>query len=77
MQVTKRTWRMREQCVPGSLSSSHAQEPRNEASIVDVHVQEPKSGAVSIQEPKQTGEPAVSLVPGHFRASPENSVAEY
>ena len=31
MQVTKRTWRMREQCVPGSLSSSPAQEPGNEA----------------------------------------------
>ena len=31
MQVTKGTWRMREQCVPGSLSSSHAQEPGNEA----------------------------------------------
>ena len=33
MQVTKGTWRMREQCVPGSLSSSHAQEPGNEASV--------------------------------------------
>ena len=33
MQVTKGTWRMREQCVPGSLSSSPAQEPGNEASI--------------------------------------------
>ena len=32
MQVTKETWRMREQCVPGSLSSSPAQEPGNEAS---------------------------------------------
>ena len=31
MQVTKETWRMREQCVPGSLSSSPAQEPGNEA----------------------------------------------
>ena len=31
MQVTKGTWRMREQCVPGSLSSSLAQEPGNEA----------------------------------------------
>ena len=31
MQVTKGTWRMREQCVPGSLSSAHAQEPGNEA----------------------------------------------
>ena len=31
MQVTKGTWRMREQCVPGSLSSSHAREPGNEA----------------------------------------------
>ena len=31
MEVTKGTWRMREQCVPGSLSSSHAREPGNEA----------------------------------------------
>jgi len=31
MQVTKGTWRMREQRVPGSLSSSHAQEPGNKA----------------------------------------------
>ena len=31
MQVTKGTWRMRGQCVPGSLSSSPAQEPGNEA----------------------------------------------
>ena len=31
MQVTKGTWHMREQCVPGSLSSSSAQEPGNEA----------------------------------------------
>ena len=31
MQVTKGTWRMREQCVPGSLSSSPAQERGNEA----------------------------------------------
>ena len=30
MQVTKGTWRMREQCVPGSLSSSHARQPGNE-----------------------------------------------
>ena len=36
MQVTKGTWRMREQCVPGSLSSSPAQEPGNEAT--DIHV---------------------------------------
>ena len=33
MQVTKGTWRMREQCVPGSLSSSPAQEPGNEARL--------------------------------------------
>ena len=33
MQVTKGTWRMREQCVPGSLSSSHALEPGNEATM--------------------------------------------
>ena len=31
MQITKGTWRMREQRVPGSLSSSPAQEPGNEA----------------------------------------------
>ena len=31
MQVTKGTWRMREQCVPSSLSSSPAREPGNEA----------------------------------------------
>ena len=31
MLVTKGTWRMREQCVPGSLSSSPAREPGNEA----------------------------------------------
>ena len=31
MQVTKGTWCMREQCVPGSLSSSHARELGNEA----------------------------------------------
>ena len=33
MQVTKGTWRMREHCVPGFLSSSPAQEPGNEASV--------------------------------------------
>ena len=32
MQVTKGAWRMRKQCVPGSLSSTPAQEPGNEAS---------------------------------------------
>ena len=32
MQVTKGTWRMREQCVPGSLSSP-AREPGNEAKL--------------------------------------------
>ena len=31
MQVTKGTWRMREQCVPGSLSSFPTQEPGNKA----------------------------------------------
>ena len=31
MQVTKGTWRMHEQSVPRSLSSSPAQEPGNEA----------------------------------------------
>ena len=34
MQVTKGTWRMREQCVPGSLSSSPVQEPGNEAKVL-------------------------------------------
>ena len=34
MQVTKGTWRMRKQCVPGSLSSSPAQEPGNKAKEV-------------------------------------------
>ena len=38
MQVTKETWRMREQCVPGSLSSSPAREPGNEASVHPVDV---------------------------------------
>ena len=33
MQVTKGTLRMREQCVPGSLSSSPAQESGNEATV--------------------------------------------
>ena len=37
MQVTKGTWRMREQCVPGSLSSSPAQEPGNEANTSYTH----------------------------------------
>ena len=31
MQVTKGTWHMREQCVPGSLPSSPAREPGNKA----------------------------------------------
>ena len=31
MQITKETWHMREQCVPGSLSSSPARKPGNEA----------------------------------------------
>ena len=35
MQVTKGTWRMCKQCVPGSLSSSPAQEPGNEANARD------------------------------------------
>ena len=39
MQVTKGTWRMREQCVPGSLSSSPAQEPGNEATNTHVSTQ--------------------------------------
>ena len=33
MQVTKGTWRMREQCVPGSLYSTPAREPGNEAML--------------------------------------------
>ena len=40
MQVTKETWCFREQCVPGSLSSSPAREPGNEASP-----QTPQGGA--------------------------------
>ena len=32
MQVTKGTWLMREQCVPGSLSSLPAREPGNGSS---------------------------------------------
>ena len=36
MQVTKGTWRMRKQCIPGSLSSSPAQEPGNEATTAYV-----------------------------------------
>ena len=32
MQVTKGTWRMREQCVPGSLSSSPSRDPGNDTS---------------------------------------------
>ena len=41
MQVTKGTWCMREQCVPGSLSSSPAREPGNEAKAACViHVRE-------------------------------------
>ena len=38
MQVTKGTWCMREQCVPGSLSSAHAQEPGNEASSQEYRI---------------------------------------
>ena len=38
MQVTKGTWHMHEQCVPGSLSSSPAQEPGNEARSTVDHV---------------------------------------
>ena len=33
MQVTKGTWRMRKQCVPGSLSFSHVRESGNEANV--------------------------------------------
>ena len=33
MQVTKGTWRMCEQCVPGSLFSSLTREPGNEATL--------------------------------------------
>ena len=38
MQVTKGTWCMRKQCVPGSLSFSPAQEPGNEAISCPAHV---------------------------------------
>ena len=38
MQVTKGTWHMREQCVPGSLSSSPAREPGNEAKYNYVYI---------------------------------------
>ena len=38
MQVTKGTWRMREQCVPGSLSSSPAREPGNETKSTEYRV---------------------------------------
>ena len=44
MQVTKGTWRMREQCVPGSLSSSPAREPGNEAKEVREMVTSPHAG---------------------------------
>ena len=44
MQVTKGTWRMRDQCVPGSLSSSPAREPGNEATMIDTLA----SGKVSV-----------------------------
>ena len=33
MQVTKGAWRLREQFVPGSLSSSPASEPGNEINL--------------------------------------------
>ena len=42
MQVTKGTWRMREQCVPGSLSSSPAQEPGKEARCGQVILKVPQ-----------------------------------
>ena len=38
MQVTKGAWRTREQCVTGSLSSSPAQEPGNEAMRMRVSI---------------------------------------
>ena len=37
MPVTKGTWCMHKRCVPGSLSSSPAQEPENVASIFQVN----------------------------------------
>ena len=37
MQVTKGMWHMREQCVPGSPSSSPAQEPGHESTTVFGH----------------------------------------
>ena len=33
MEVTKRTGRIRKQCMPGSLSSSPAREPGNKAKV--------------------------------------------
>ena len=36
MQITKGTWCMGEQCVPGSLSSSLAQEPGNKATCAAI-----------------------------------------
>ena len=44
MQVTKGTWRMREQCVPGSLSSSPAREPGNEANADIDHMYRLRKG---------------------------------
>ena len=38
IQDTKGTWLMREQCVPGSLFSSPAQEPGNEAKLLYVYL---------------------------------------
>ena len=52
MQVTKGTWRMREQCVPGSLSTSPAQEPGNEAIYVDTQTHREGSRGFFPRAPK-------------------------
>ena len=48
MQVTKGIWRMREQCVPGSLSSSPAQEPGNEASLMLANTHKTEAGDIMV-----------------------------
>ena len=60
MQVTKGTWRMREQCVPGSLSSSHAREPGNEARL---------KLSTLIMEDNQITARKLSQLPGRLQAA--------
>ena len=61
MQVTKGAWRMREQCVPDSLSSSPAQEPGDKArlrpayrgsgnSIIGASLSEPHASVTALAE---------------------------